>query len=234
MDKLAVVTGGTKGIGRAVTAMFASQGYAVATCARSEEDLAQLKTELEAEGDSKIHTFAADLSKRKDIDDFLDFVTMTGKRLEILVNNTGVFIPGEVQTEDDGVLQQLLETNLMSAYHVTRGLLTQLKKNDKGHIFNVCSTASLEAYPNGGSYSISKFALYGFSQVLRHELRAEGIRVTAVIPGPTFTPSWDGVEIDEDRLMKAADIAQMIWATSQLSEASVVEDIIMRPQLGDL
>ena len=234
MEKLAIVTGGTKGIGRAVTEIFAQNGFSVATCARNEEDLASLKQALEESYETRIHTFAADLSIRKDIDDFLDFVTMTGKTPEILVNNTGVFIPGEVQSEEDGVLQELLDTNLMSAYHITRGLLTEMKKNKKGHVFNICSTASLAAYPNGSSYSISKFALYGFSQVLRHELKEEGIRVTAVLPGPTFTPSWDGVEIEEDRLMKASDVAQMIWATSQLSETSVVEDIVMRPQLGDL
>ncbi len=234
MEKLAVVTGGTKGIGKAVTEIFAANGYAVATCARSEEDLASLKQELESQYESRIHTFPADLSKRKDIDDFLDFITLTGKSLEVLVNNTGVFIPGEVQSEDEAVLQQLLETNLMSAYHITRGLLPPMKKNKKGDIFNVCSTASLEAYPNGGSYSVSKFALYGLSQVLRQELRTEGIRVTAVIPGPTFTPSWDGVDVDEERLMKASDIAHMVWAASQLSPGSVVEDIVMRPQLGDL
>ena len=234
MEKLAVVTGGTKGIGRAVIERFAADGYSIATCARNEEDLTTLKQSMESEHDTKIHTFGADLSQKKDIDDFLDFVTLTGKTVEILVNNTGVFIPGEVQSEEEGVLQQLLDTNLMSAYHVTRGLLTEMKKKQSGHIFNICSTASLEAYPNGSSYSISKFALYGFSQVLRHELRSEGIRVTAVLPGPTFTPSWDGVEIEEERLMKASDVAQMIWACSQLSSTSVVEDIIMRPQLGDL
>jgi short-subunit dehydrogenase len=104
----------------------------------------------------------------------------------------------------------------------------------QGHIFNICSIASLQAYANGGSYSISKFALLGFSKNLREELKPHGIKVTAVCPGATLSASWDGFDIDPKRIMEAADIAKMVLAASQLSSMAVVEDIILRPQLGDL
>jgi len=104
----------------------------------------------------------------------------------------------------------------------------------KGHIFNICSVASITAYPNGGSYSISKFALLGMSKVLREELKASGIKVTAVLPGATWSASWAGVDLPEERLMKASDIADSIYAASLLSPAAVIEEIIIRPQLGDL
>jgi short-subunit dehydrogenase len=104
----------------------------------------------------------------------------------------------------------------------------------KGHIFNICSIASLDAYENGGSYSISKFALLGFSKNLRLELKDKGIKVTAVCPGAVYTNSWKGSGVDPKRIMEAEDIADMIYAASQLSPQAVVEDIVMRPQLGDL
>ena len=98
----------------------------------------------------------------------------------------------------------------------------------------MCSVASILAYPNGGSYSISKFALLGFSKVLREELKTQGIKVTAILPGATWSDSWQGVDFPEDRLMQASDIALAVWSAYNLSRAAVVEELLIRPQLGDL
>ncbi len=103
-----------------------------------------------------------------------------------------------------------------------------------GHIFNMCSIASLKAYPNGGAYGISKFALAGFSKNLREEMKSYGIKVSAVYPGAAYTDSWAGSGVDPKRIMESADIAKMIYAASLLSHQACVEDIIIRPQLGDL
>jgi len=232
--RLVVVTGGTKGIGRATVERFAAEGFPVATCARSEKDLTTLRTYIHEQHDQLIHTYAADLSKKEGAGDFIEFIRMIGQPVEVLVNNTGVFIPGLVHEEADGTLEKMIQTNLYSAYHVSRGIIPQMKKNKSGHIFNLCSVASLKAYPNGGSYSISKFALYGFSQALREELKPFGIRVTSILAGAVKTPSWDGVELPDERFMKPEDIAETIHATYRLSERTVVEDIVLRPQLGDI
>jgi short-subunit dehydrogenase len=104
----------------------------------------------------------------------------------------------------------------------------------KGHIFTICSTASIMAYPNGGSYCISKFALYGMTKVLREEMKPHNVKVTAVLPGATFTDSWKGVDLPEERFIDSMDIAESIWATYSLSPRAVVEEILIRPQLGDL
>ena len=98
----------------------------------------------------------------------------------------------------------------------------------------MCSVASIQAYPNGGSYAISKFALLGFSKTLREELKDFGIRVTAVLPGATRTSSWDGTELPDERFIKAEDVAEVVFATYQLSTRSVVEEIVIRPQKGDI
>jgi len=98
----------------------------------------------------------------------------------------------------------------------------------------MCSIASLNAYPNGGAYSISKFAMHGFSKNLREELKPHNIKVTAVFPGAAYTDSWSGSGIDPKCIMEASDIASMVYAASQLSAQACVEEIVLRPQLGDL
>jgi short-subunit dehydrogenase len=151
-----------------------------------------------------------------------------------LINNAGVFEPGSVYNEPAGVLESQMNTNLYSAYHLTRTLLPKLIEKKSGHIFNMCSIASLHAYANGGAYSISKFAMHGFSKNLREEMKPFNIKVTSVFPGAVFTDSWGNFDNSKNRIMVADDIAKMIYAASQLSPAACVEDIVMRPQLGDL
>jgi short-subunit dehydrogenase len=128
----------------------------------------------------------------------------------------------------------MLATNVHSAYHLTRLLLPDMMTRQTGHIFNICSTASIMPYTNGGSYCISKFALYGMTQVLREELKPHGIKVTAVLPGATLTASWEGTDLPESRFMKAEDIAKTILGAYQLSANTVIEEILLRPQLGDI
>jgi NADP-dependent 3-hydroxy acid dehydrogenase YdfG len=126
------------------------------------------------------------------------------------------------------------ETNLYSAYHLSRSLVPIMIENKNGHIFNMCSIASFMAYPNGGSYSISKFAMLGMSKVLREELKPHNVRVTSIMPGATMSNSWAAFDGPAERLMKAEDIAATVLAAYQLSKQSVVEEIVIRPQLGDL
>ena len=153
---------------------------------------------------------------------------------DVLINNAGQFIPGSIHNEEDGALETLMSVNLYSAYHLTRSLLPAMMKQRKGAIFNICSIASLQAYANGGAYSITKFALLGFTKNLREEMKPHGIKVTAVIPGAVYTDSWKESGIPAERMMQVDDIANLIYTSSQLSAGAVVEDIVMRPQLGDI
>ena len=232
MRKLLVITGGTKGIGRAVIEKFMDQGFDVATCARKLSDLEQLKDAQSSKG--IVHILQADVSQRKQVTAFCDFVNTLNRPVDVLVNNAGYFIPGEISTEAEGALEAMMEANLYSAYYVTRGLLPGMKENRMGHLFNICSIASIKAYPNGGSYAITKFAMLGMTKCLREELKPHGIRVTAVMPGATLTASWEGVDLPDDRFMKVEDVADMIYASHALSSRSVVEELIIRPQLGDI
>jgi short-subunit dehydrogenase len=231
---LTVVTGGSKGIGRAIIAKFASQGSDIATCGRGEAELRQLKKDIEAQYAVRLHHLAVDLSDQKEAETFVAYVRTIGRPVDLLVNNTGIFVPGQVHTEEDGILETMINTNLYSAYHVTRGLIGDMIQRRQGHIFNICSTASITPYTNGGSYCISKYAMYGFSKVLREEMKPHGVRVTSVLPGATLTASWEGADIPPDRFMKPEDVAEAIWAAWSLSPQTVLEELVLRPQLGDI
>ncbi|MFM2267047.1 MAG: hypothetical protein RL757_488 [Bacteroidota bacterium] len=234
MSKKAVITGASKGIGRAIAESLAAEGYDLALCARNAETLRDCKTALEkAFPERQILTFSADLSKKEEVLNFGECVKKEWNKIDVLVNNAGVFLPGEIGNEPDGQIETQIETNLYSAYYLTRTLLESILLAE-GHIFNMCSVASIKAYPNGGSYSISKFALLGFSKCLREELREQQVKVTSILPGATWSDSWAGVDLPETRLMQARDIAQTVVAALKMSKSAVVEEILIRPQLGDL
>ncbi|RYC67562.1 MULTISPECIES: SDR family oxidoreductase [Spirosoma] len=224
MKPLIVVTGGTKGIGRAIVDKFVAEGFEAVVCARSVEGLA---------GPDRL-PFAADLATRTGVDALVRYVQSLNRPVEVLVNNTGTFQPGQIHNEAEGTFEQLMNTNVASAYHLTRGLVRDMMIQRRGHIFMMCSTASITAYTNGGSYCISKFALLGMSRVLREELKPHSIKVTAILPGATLTNSWEGTDLPEDRFMKPDDVADSAWAAYTLSKSAVVEEILIRPQLGDI
>ncbi len=165
---------------------------------------------------------------------FGNWILSFGISVDVLFNNAGSFEPGSVHNEPEGSLENQIETNLYSAYHLTRTLLPKMMRQKSGHIFNMCSVASIKAYKNGGAYSISKFALHGFSKNLREEMKPHGIKVTSVIAGAAYTDSWANSGIDKNRFMEAEDIVKMIYAASQLSPQACVEEILMRPQIGDI
>ncbi len=235
MNKLAVITGGTKGIGRATVLKFLSEGFDVATCARKQEDLDSLVEHARTQYPAcELRVSAADLSKKDQVLRFADFVKSLDRPVDVLLNNTGIFMPGSVHSEEEGNLELMIETNLYSAYYLTRALIDGMMAQKSGHIFTTGSIAGIQAYENGGSYSISKFALLGFTKALREEMKPHGIRVTSILAGATYTASWEGVEIPESRFMKASDIAEAIFAANALSPNTVVEEIVLRPQLGDI
>lgn len=239
-----IVTGASKGIGKAIAEIFAANGHDLFLCSRGEIALYKTMEELLTRFPSvSIKAKPFDLSKKEEAIAFGNWCLASAVP-DILINNAGLFEPGSVHNEPDGTLENQLATNMLSAYHVTRTVLPAMMANSstlrlaqssgRGHIFNICSIAALDAYPNGGAYSISKFALYGFSKNLREEMKPHDIKVTAVHPGAVMTDSWSGFDNSANRIMEAEDIAKLVFAASQLSPQACVEDILVRPQLGDL
>lgn len=234
MGKTVLVTGASRGIGKAVSDIFALNGHDLFISSRNEVALYKAMEELQTKYPSvSIKAKAFDLSEKQQAKDLGNWCLKYAVP-DVLVNNAGLFEPGSVHNEPDGLLENQLAINVESAYHLTRALLPKMMDRKSGHIFNMCSIASLHAYHNGGSYSISKYALHGFSKNLREEMKTYNIKVTAIHPGAVLTDSWEGYDNSSKRIMEAADIAKMIFACTNLSIAACVEDIVIRPQLGDL
>jgi len=230
-----VITGASKGIGKAIAEKFAANGYSLFLCARTASELAETARNISLKFPNvNVEYKECDVSKKEELHTFADWIHTHTTAVDVLVNNAGSFVPGQVHEEEDGTIEYLMKTNVYSAYYLTRYLLPQMMKRKSGHIFNICSIAALKAYKYGGSYSITKYAMAGLSVNLRDELREYGVKVTAVYPGATYTASWEGSGIPAGRMMTAEDIADMIYTSSSLSPQACVEEIVIRPQLGDL
>jgi short-subunit dehydrogenase len=230
-----VITGASRGLGKAIAYVFAQNGHNLILTSRNEVALYNAMQEfMTVYPNISVKARPFDLSAKEEAQAFGKWVLDLQVSIDVLVNNAGLFDPGSVYNEPDGTLEHMMAVNLFSAYHVTRAVINQMITQKSGHIFNMCSIASLKAYPNGGAYSISKYALAGFSTNLREEMKPHNIKVTAVYPGAAYTDSWVGSGVDPKRIMEAEDIAKMVYTTAQLSPQACVEEIILRPQLGDL
>ena len=224
-----LVTGGSQGIGLAIVEKFLAEGYQVDTCAREPD---RLPAQVRAHPNLSVHQ--ADLSIPVEAESLARRILAAGAAPDVLVHNAGVFAPGHIINEPAGQLEGQLAGNVGSAYHLTRGLLPAMLARQTGYIFTMCSVASIKGYPAGGSYTISKHALLGLTRELREELKSTPIRVTAVLPGAVYTPAWAGAGLPESRFIPAADIADLIFALAQTSPSTVVEELLVRPQLGDI
>lgn len=229
-----MISGATRGIGRVVAEKFADKGFDIAFCSRTHSDVVEFEKSLKDRFGIRAKGFTADLTKVEEIKEFgkaaIDFLG----GLDILYNNAGVFMPGSIENESDETFNTQMSINLGAAYHLSKLGIPSLKKGHRPHIFNMCSIASIVAYPNGASYCISKFAVLGLTKVLREELKTAGVCVTAVMPGATLTESWGDVSQPKTRFMRPSDIAEAVWATYTVNEHTNIEEILMRPLKGDI
>jgi short-subunit dehydrogenase len=230
-----VITGASRGLGFSMAEAFAKEGHDLYLTSRNEVNLYHALESLQSRfPDQNIKAKPFDIGLKEGAVNFGKWVLGSGVEPDILINNAGSFEPGHIIDEPDGQLENMMNTNFFSAYYITRVLLPSMMKRKSGHIFNMSSIAALQAYPNGGSYSISKFALTGFSKNLREELKPYSIKVTCIYPGAVYTDSWAATGISAGRIMKPSDIADTVVQIAKLSPQAVVEDLIIRPLLGDL
>lgn len=235
-QKYVLVTGATRGIGRAVVRRFAQAGFGVLAHARTVAALEALTLELATDfpQNPPALIFAADLSTAPGAIALADWLTAlpAAQVPTVVVYNAGLFVPGGFTDEPVGTLDALFQLHVGSVHTLTRALLPRLKTG--AHVFAIGSTAALEVYPKGVSYCITKHALRALMQVLREEGKARGLRVTTLHPGPVLTDSWAGAPLPPDRLMPPEDVAEAVWGAWAASPRTVVEEIVLRPLLGDL
>lgn len=232
MIKTALITGGGSGIGFAIAEKLSQNGFQITIVGRNEKKLLDAADRLKEKG-GKVIAKACDISKAKEVDSLFQSVDPEG--LHALVNSAGIagFAPVEQTSLEDW--EASLSINLTGPFLVTRKALPLLEKVG-GHIFNVISVAGKKVFPNCGAYCASKFGLYGFTEVLREEMRPKGIKVTAVLPGATDTPIFDNLAGDWDRekMVQPSDVADALWTALNQSPNALLEEIIIAPASGAL
>lgn len=231
---LFVITGASHGIGRAVASAFAGEpGARLALISRNESLLEETRAVCRDRG-AEAEYFVCDVTEEVAVRETADAVRDRWGAADVLVNNAGLFEPGPFRDTSLEVFRQQVEVNLTSAFTVTSAFLEDLLGRRRGHVFFMCSVASIKGYAGGAAYCAAKHGLLGLSRVLREETKEQGLRVTAVIPGATFTKSWEGAGLPEERFMPVDDVAAAVLAAYRMSGRSVVEEILLRPQLGDV
>lgn len=231
-----LVTGASQGIGAAIAKVFAKQlgkGVKLALVARNAKNLAATARAC-AKAGATAETFACDVSDAAAVSAMAAAVVKRFGAVDVLINNAGVFAAApfaETTVED---FDRIVAANLRSAFLVTKEFVPGMVARKHGDVFFMSSIAGLGAYPNSTAYCAAKFGVTGLAAVLRAETRAHGVRVCCVHPGATWAPSWSGSGVAEERIMPAADVARAFFDIYQLGRNTVVEEIVLRPQLGDL
>ncbi len=230
-----VITGASQGIGRAIAKAFASEPDAeLALVARNTARLQAVAQECYGRGAKNVLVQTCDITDNSAVVSAAQAILAKWGGVDVLVNNAGQFRPGTILETSSEMFDQQTRVNLTGAFGVTRAFLASMVRAQHGHIFYMASVASIKAYPSGVAYCAAKHGLLGLARAVREEMKVHGIRVTAVLPGATNTPSWDGANIDESRLMRAEDVAKVVVEVTKLSPVCVAEEIILRPQLGDV
>jgi NADP-dependent 3-hydroxy acid dehydrogenase YdfG len=230
-----VITGASQGIGAAIAEVFAAEvpGVRLALVARSEKNLARVARACVAKG-AKAEAFAADVGDAPQVSAMAEAVLSRLKRVDVLINNAGSFRPAAFLDTSVDDFDAMLHANLRSVFLVAKAFVPGMVARGRGDVFNMSSIAGLAPYPNAAAYTAAKFGVTGLSQVMRAELKDKGVRVCCVHPGATWSPSWSGSGVRKERIMPAQDVARAFLDVYRLSRRTVVEEIVLRPQLGDL
>jgi NAD(P)-dependent dehydrogenase (short-subunit alcohol dehydrogenase family) len=222
-----LVTGGSKGIGRAIALRFAREGSRVVVASRNSELLDAVVAEIEEAGGQGL---AAQMNVRDhgSVEAAVyRAIEFTGGAVDVLVNNAGVFDLKPIEDTSVDLFQRMLEVNLLGAFYVTTEALDALEESERAHVFNIASVAAKRGFPGCTAYGASKYGLRGFGDSLREDVRDKGIRVTTVYPGQTDTDAWNGVEGDWDRstMDPPEAVADVIWDTWNAPADANIDDV---------
>ena len=231
----AIVTGATKGIGRAIVEHLAANNYNVALCARNKENLENFRVDLAMKYPQlNFYGMLTDLENLSEVKEFAAFADKNLGDIDVLINNAGLFIPSDLINEKEDTLERQMKVNVFAPHYLSKFFAQKMIRKGVGHIINICSIASIKPVVSAASYSVSKMALFGLTKVLREELLPFGIKVTAILPGATLTDSWTGTSLPSERFVDPDDIAGTIITCLKMSPGANVNEIIIQPLKGDI
>ena len=234
-SSLVLITGASQGIGAAIAKAFAAglPGVQLALVARSEKNLRAVARACIKLG-ANVEIFPCDVTDEASVAGMARVVIKHFGPVDVLINNAGAFESAPLLETSVALFDRMIAVNLRSTFLVSQAFLPAMVKRRKGDVFNVSSIAGLQAYPNGAAYCAAKFGVTGLTAVMRAETKDKGVRVCCVHPGATWTPSWSKSGIKPERIMPAEDIGCAILDVYRLGRRTVVEQIVLRPQLGDV
>ncbi len=234
IDQTALITGATKGMGLAIAEKLAECGCNLLLSARNSETLETLRRRLEESYPNiSVQHFACDFGDSEQLTKLIRWVEERIPNVDILVNNVGIFRPVSLLNESDEDFDLQMQINYHTPHRLSRSVGRTMCKNHKGHIFNISSIASREPVSSAGTYTVTKYAVRGLTQVLRDEVRPYGVKVTEIIPGSTLTASWEGTAVPADQFILPTDIATAMVTCLQLSPGAHVDEIVIKPQYGN-
>jgi NAD(P)-dependent dehydrogenase (short-subunit alcohol dehydrogenase family) len=233
MSELRVlVTGGGRGIGRAIALRFAREHAAVVVAARSSNELDAVVAEIEKVG-GRGNAAQMDLRDYGSVEAAAwRACEFFGGTIDVLVNNAGVFEIKPIDKLDVQTWQRALEVNLSGPFYVVKETLDALRESERAHVFNIASVAAKRAFPGNAAYCASKYGLRGFSDALREDFREEGIRVSTVYPGATDTAMFDKLPpgLDRSKANRPEDVAEVVWRAYQAPAGDDVDDLDVPPR----
>ena len=235
MKPVILITGASQGIGAAIAKVFAKEirGVRLALVARNAKNLGAVARACAKLG-ATAESFACDVTDEAAVAAMAKTVAKRFGAVNVLINNAGAFAMAPFAKTSVAEFDRMIAVNLRSAFLVTQAFLPAMLKRKHGDIFFTSSIAGLGAYPNAAGYCAAKFGVTGLAKVLRAETKNAGIRVCCVHPGATWSPSWSGSGVKPERIMPAEDIARAFYDVYRLGRRTVVEEIVLRPQLGDV
>ena len=226
--KYAVVTGGTRGIGRAITESLLRSGAAVAICGRTQESVGRASTELKQATGRDVLGVPADVSSLDQVEHFFETVRSRFGTLDILVNNAGVGVFRAIQELTPEDWRNTIDVNLTGVYYCCHCALPLLRQRGSAYIFQISSLAGINAFAGGAAYNSSKFGLNGFSEAIMQDLRYENVRVSYIMPGSVdtdFSPRSGRAEWK----IAPEDIAEVVISLLRMPERTLVSRVEMRP-----
>lgn len=232
-NKIIWITGSGRGIGRAMALALSKHGARIVVSARSGGEIEEVAETINTNGGAAL-AVQCDVRSKAEVDALSAHVKELWGPIDILVNNAGVGVFKHIIDLTPEEWDDTLNTNLRAAFFCTQAVLPDMLKRKSGHILNMVSVAGTKVFPQNAAYSASKFGLLGFNDALREETRDHGIKVTALIPGATSTDIWGNANVDYSVMMQPEDIAQMVVTICQANDSAHIEQIVMRPQGGDL
>jgi NAD(P)-dependent dehydrogenase (short-subunit alcohol dehydrogenase family) len=231
---ITVVTGASQGIGRAIAEAFSERdGARVALVARTRPKLERTADACREHGGTPL-VVPTDVTDDGAVSEMAEAVTDEWGVPNVLVNNAGAFTHAPLDGLTLEGFRDQIDVNLTSAFAVTTAFLPAMRERGDGHFFFMGSVASVMAYPGNAGYCAAKHGLRGLARTVREATKDEGLRVTTVLPGATDTPTWEGTGLPSERLMAPDDIAQSVVDAYHLSDRTVLEELLLRPQAGDV